>query len=126
MSFESYIKSYNKKRIKDFEKNIEKLLETAWDKIKQRTPVISGELRDDWRMSNSLSSGISYTTPNFSIFAKSIMRGHTVYIFNKKSYAYYIEYGRRRDKTHRIANRGVAAEGMVQITRRDLERQMKV
>jgi len=124
MSFSSYIKSYKRKLTKDIENNIEMLLKTAWNDIKRRTPVISGTLRDNWQMSNSISSNIGYTSPNFSLFAKSIMRGQDIYIFNNLSYAYYIEYGQRKGGSHKIRNRGVAAQGMIQITRRDLERQM--
>lgn len=124
MSFENYIKSYKKKLNKDIENYVEDLLETAWNDIKRRTPVISGALRDNWRMSNSLSSSFGYTNPNFSIFAKSIMRGQSVYIFNDLSYSYYIEYGQRIDGTHKIRTRGDPAQGMVQITKRDIERQM--
>jgi len=113
MSFSSYINKYQSQFNDDIEEYVEKLLKEAWKEIITKSPVDTGAFRDNWKMSSALVGG--QENPLFKIYAKHIIRGRSVYIYNDADYAWRLEYGWSQQ----------APRGIIRLTKMKLAREMR-
>lgn len=120
--FQRMLKSFNdavddniiEQFIRDF---LIEMAERANRKIKMRTPVVNGDLRRNWMVSDILKEGNIYK----------------IEIFNNTEYAIYVEYGHRQEVGRYVPAIGkklvkpwVEGRFMMTISMKEIERELPI